>query len=307
VRRFRDQPDHLQIWPAHGAGSACGKGLGAIPSSTVGYEKLMNPALQFDDEDEFVQYILADQPETPPYFAVMKRVNKVGPALVSHLPPVTLLDEKQVAGFARERQVVDTTSAGEFAAGHVPGTIHLPPESLVRWAGFLVDYDRPVFLITGTASLDQQLVRLRSIGIDNVGGYFDAAAIREHGMRTLPTPSETPERLSSPILRGATTLLDVRSEAEFRQGNIPGAEHRFVGTLNRQLEELDRARPVAVYCQSGGRSAIAASILQRAGFDVTDMQGGFAAWTHAGLPVDADDSLAVAATTSCQLPSCKPS
>ena len=88
TRRFRELPDHLQVWPAHGAGSACGKGLGAIPSSTVGYEKLFNPALQFDDEQEFVDYILTDQPETPFYFAVMKRVNKVGPELTKDLPPV---------------------------------------------------------------------------------------------------------------------------------------------------------------------------------------------------------------------------
>src|SRR5690606_18526840 len=100
--RFRDLSDHLQVWPAHGAGSACGKGLGAIPSSTVGYEKLFNPALQFDDEQEFVDYILTDQPETPFYFAVMKRVNKAGPELTQALPPVQAINPTELAATARK-------------------------------------------------------------------------------------------------------------------------------------------------------------------------------------------------------------
>ena len=283
--KFRELPDHLQIWPAHGAGSACGKGLGAVPSSTVGYEKLYNPALQFHDEQKFVEYILADQPETPFYFAVMKRVNKEGPALLLNLPSVPVISPDELAETVEKYLVIDVASSAEFAAAHVPGTINVPASSLARWAGFFVDYDTPVYLITDPGSLDEHLRGLRSIGIDFIGGYFDATAIRDAGLRTESYRSATPQQLHKPIESREVRLLDVRSAAEFEAGHIPGAEHRFVGKLFRDLPQLDRSKPVVAQCQSGVRSAIATSILQRAGFDVTNMRGGYQAWVADELPV----------------------
>jgi hydroxyacylglutathione hydrolase len=132
MRKFSELPDHLQVWPAHGAGSACGKGLGAIPSSTVGYEKLFNPALQFDNEQKFVDYILADQPETPFYFAVMKRVNKVGPELMRNLAPAKSPTPDLLPKIARSGQTIDITPAAEFAVAHVPGTINVGLRGLDR-------------------------------------------------------------------------------------------------------------------------------------------------------------------------------
>jgi len=285
--RFRELPDYLQVWPAHGAGSACGKGLGAVPSSTVGYEKRFNPALQFNDEQQFVDYILADQPETPFYFAVMKRVNKVGPQLIRTLAPVKSPEPDLLPGIARKGQTIDTTPPNEFAAGHVPGTINVPVNLLVQWAGFLVDYDRPLHLITETAALPDVLRRLRSIGIDNVCGAFDAAAVKASGLRTETYHSESPQQLSRRIANGEVRLLDVRAATEFHDGHIPGAEHRFLGRLLRELPEIDRSKPAVVQCLGGTRSVIAASVLQRAGFDVTNMTGGYRAWAAAGLPVSA--------------------
>ncbi|MBX3433742.1 MAG: MBL fold metallo-hydrolase [Pirellulales bacterium] len=294
MRRFRELPDHLQVWPAHGAGSACGKGLGAIPSSTVGYEKLNNPALQFDDEQKFVDYILADQPETPFYFAVMKRVNKLGPELTKNLPPVPAVDPQQLITTAAERLVIDDSAAAEFGAGHVPHTINVPAASLVQWAGFFVDYDQPVYLITSEASLPNRLRSLRSIGVDNVVGYFESAAVQASCLRTQDYRTATPRDLAPAIDAGDVALVDVRAATEFREGRIPGAEHRFLGTLLRGLDALPRDRPIVAQCLGGGRSAIAASILQRAGFDVVNMQGGYRAWVAAGLPVVRDDVSVVA-------------
>jgi len=285
MRKFRDLPDHLQVWPAHGAGSACGKGLGAIPSSTVGYEKLFNPALQFDNEQKFVDYILADQPETPFYFAVMKRVNKVGPELVRSLAPVKSPTLDQLPKIARSGQTIDVTPAAEFAAAHVSGTINVPLNMLAQWAGFLVDYDKPLHLIAEPTALPDVLKRLRSIGIDNVCGSFDAGAVQVAGLRTESYRSETPQQLRERLAAGAVRLLDVRAATEFHEGHIAGAEHRFLGRLLREIETIDRSRPVVAQCQAGGRSAIATSILQRAGFDVTNMSGGYSAWLAAGLPV----------------------
>jgi hydroxyacylglutathione hydrolase len=283
--RFRELTDHLQLWPAHGAGSACGKGLGAVPSSTVGYEKLFNPALQFHDEQAFVDYILSDQPETPFYFAVMKRVNKLGPTLTRQLPTVRELSPAELPATAAKHLVIDTGSAGEFSRAHVPGTINVPASSLVQWAGFFVDYERPVFLIGDRGSLPALLRSLRSIGIDKVEGIFDADEVSQAGQRTESYRSAKPVELRATIDAGDVQLLDVRAATEFRAGHIAGAEHIFLGKLLRNLDTLDKSRPVVAQCLAGGRSAIAAGVLQRAGFDVVNMQGGYNAWVEAGLPV----------------------
>lgn len=286
LRRFCNLPDHLQIWPAHGAGSACGKGLGAVPSSTVGYEKRFNPGLKFRDEQEFVDYILLDQPETPLYFAVMKRVNKEGPGLVRTLPPVEALDPDLLTEAASRYLVIDTIPSAEFAKAHVPGTINIPAASLVRWAGFIVDYSRPVYLLSDEASIAGHLRRLRSIGIDNVGGYFDTRAVQDAGLRAESYKSGPPEELRPGIESDTLTVLDVRAATEYREGHIPGARHRFIGSLPGDTSGIERSRPVVVHCLGGERSAIAASLLQRAGYDVIDMKGGFRAWTAAGFPVE---------------------
>lgn len=283
--KFKALPDHLQVWPAHGAGSACGKGLGAIPSSTVGYEKLFNPALQFHHEQEFVDYILADQPETPLYFAVMKRVNKAGPELLRRLPAVEEIKPSGAPELARDGQVIDLSAADEFAAGHVPRTINLPLPMLVQWAGFLVDYQRPLYLIVEPAALPDALRGLRSIGVDNVAGFLDAAAVHATGLLTQSYRSATPTELHEKIERHEVEVLDVRAATEFAAGHIAGARHHFLGRLPRSLESLDRRRPIVAHCLGGGRSAIATSILQRAGLDVVNMSGGYRAWVQAGLPV----------------------
>lgn len=292
--RFRDLPGYLQVWPAHGAGSACGKGLGAIPSSTVGYEKLSNPALQFDDEQEFVKYILTDQPETPFYFAVMKRVNKVGPKLTKDLPVVEAVNPRELAATAKKSLVIDTSAAGDFAKAHVPGTINVPASNLVQWAGFFVDYNQPVFLIAHAESLPAQVRSLRSIGIDDVGGFFDAESVKTAGVRTEAYRSATPAELRPKIEGGDVTLLDVRAGTEFQAGHIAGAEHRFLGTLLRNIKTLSKRKPVVAQCLAGGRSAIAASLLQRAGFDVVNMQGGYQAWVGMGLPIVQEETANVA-------------
>jgi len=293
VQRFRELPDYLQVWPAHGAGSACGKGLGAIPSSTVGYEKLFNPALQVEDEQEFVDYILTDQPETPFYFAVMKRVNKEGPELLTELRAVEVLRPTKLEDVAAKHLVIDTSKSSEYATRHVPGTINVPASNLVQWAGFFVDYREPVYLITEGAGLATQLRSLRSIGIDQVGGYFEAREVDVAGLRTESYESASPEELRPRIDRGEVSLVDVRAATEFEAGHIAGAEHRFLGTLLRDLGSLGRDKPVVAQCLAGGRSAIAASLLQRAGYEVINMAGGYQAWVRAGLPIVREGSAAV--------------
>lgn len=286
VRRFRHLPDFLQVWPAHGAGSACGKGLGAVPSSTVGYEKLFNPALQFEDEESFVKYILDGQPEAPTYFARMKRINKEGPEIIGDKPlpasqPIADLDT-----VLNGATVIDLSPSADFQQGHLPGSINIPENMLATWAGWIADYDKPTYLIGNADQVAEATRVLRKIDVTDLPGYFDIAKVREAGRATERYESASPKDLAPRITAGEVHLIDVRSDEEWESGHIPHAEHRFLGNLSDHVDEIPRNRPVVTQCQSGVRSAIAASILQAAGIEVINMDGGFAAWTNAALPVE---------------------
>ncbi|MGB7323388.1 MAG: rhodanese-like domain-containing protein [Rubripirellula sp.] len=285
AERFKSLPDYLQVWPAHGAGSACGKGLGAIPSSTVGYEKRFNPALRFSDEDEFVRYILADQPEAPKYFAVMKKVNKEGPRILGAQHHHKMLDVTQLASAAESGTVVDLSPSSKFGSGHVPGTINIPLPMLAAWAGWLVDYDRPTYLICDPDQLEETARVLHKIGVEQIVGGFDTRDVQSHGLATEVYASGTPADLSHSIESGGVKLLDVRSDEEWKEGHVEQAEHCFLGRLTKCFDGLSPDDKVVVQCRSGARSAIAASVLQAAGFKkVVDLAGGYMAWKDAGLP-----------------------
>ncbi len=284
AERFKSLPDYLQVWPAHGAGSACGKGLGAIPSSTVGYEKRFNPALQFSNEEEFVRYILADQPEAPKYFAVMKRVNKEGPRILGAGHRHKMLDVHGLRDALKSGTVVDLTPSPEYAKGHVPGTINIPLGMLSAWAGWLVDYDRPTYLICKPEQLEEAARLLHKIGVEEIAGAFDTDGVQSSGMATEVYSTGTPADLSHSIEAGEVQLLDVRSEEEWNEGHIEQAEHRFLGRLPNYLDELPRDEKLVVQCHGGARSAIGVSVLQAAGFkDVVNLTGGYTAWKGDGL------------------------
>ncbi len=286
VEKFKQLPDYLQIWPAHGAGSACGKGLGAIPSSTVGYEKMFNPGLQFHDEQAFVDYILADQPEAPKYFAVMKRVNKVGPAVIGHQPLPPRLPIAQVATAPRAQMVIDIGSDEVFAHGHVPGSINIPLKYLAAWAGWLVDYDQAISLIAEEQDLAEAIRVLQKIGIDKVTGYFSAAEVAATGARTESFAEVSPAEIASAVEQGQVILIDVRGESEWREHHIAKAQRCFLANLPEMAAKFSGDCTLVFQCRSGGRSAIAASIAQAAGVrNVQNLKGGINAWVKAGLPV----------------------
>jgi hydroxyacylglutathione hydrolase len=290
AEKFKQLPDFLQVWPAHGAGSACGKGLGAIPSSTVGYEKLFNPALQFTDEDEFVRYILSDQPEAPKYFAVMKRVNKEGPEVIGDkgLPESQPIDDLSTA--LDSVTVIDLSPSAQFAEGHVPRTINIPAAMLAGWAGWVVDYSKPAYLIADPSQLPEATRVLRKIGLDDVRGYFDVSKVRDAGLATETYATGTPRDLAPRIESGEVKLIDVRSDEEWKSGRIAEADHRFLGRLPDNVSNIENSKPIVTQCQSGARSAIAASILQANGLEVINMTGGFGAWADAGLPIEQSDA-----------------
>jgi hydroxyacylglutathione hydrolase len=222
----------------------------------------------------------------------MKRVNKLGPELLKNLSPVSEIDTKRLAVTAAEYLVIDTIASAEFESAHVPGTINIPASSLVQWAGFFVDYKQPLYLITEQDSLPTVLRGLRSIGIDQIAGYFDPEAVQNQGLRTQSYVSVPPKELQSRIAAGEVALVDVRAATEYHVGHIPHAHNHFLGTLLRDLDELPRDRTLVAQCLGGGRSAIAASILQKEGFDVINMEGGYRAWVNAGLETKSETQLA---------------
>ena len=295
LEKFRALPDHLQVWPGHGAGSACGKALGAIPSTTVGYEKLANWGVATADEGEFVRMVLAGQPEPPKYFAQMKRINKEGPQILgpAHRPP--RLAAAALDGLLRKGEVVvDTRPAAAFAAGHVPGTINIPLDgSFTTWAGWLLPYDREVYLLVddvGCSHCVETAVRdLVMIGLDRVAGVVgtDALAAWAAAGRALATVAQTtPAEAAAMHARGEATVIDVRGRAEWEAGHLPGVPNVPVGYLAERVTELPTDRPLIVHCQSGARSAMAASVLQARGLtNVVNLTAGLAGWEQAGLPV----------------------
>lgn len=267
VERFKALPDYLQVWPAHGAGSACGKALGAIPSSTLGYEKLFNPAFQFKDEHKFVNWLLSGQPEPPRYFARMKHVNKVGPALLSELAIPVAVDRAEIdAALAAGALVIDLRSQDEFIAGHVPGSLSVPMTTTMysTYAGWFVDYSRPTYLVLPEgADLGKILSTLRAIGIDDMPGYLPAAALGAN-LATLPTASLS--ELAAALANHDTQILDVRGKTEYDEVHLPDALHIPLGFLPKHLVAIPQDRPIIVHCASGYRSHVGASLLRRLGF-----------------------------------------
>jgi hydroxyacylglutathione hydrolase len=303
LRAFRDRlPDYVQIWPGHGAGSACGKALGAVPQSTVGYEKLFNWGLGAEDEDAFVRAVLEGQPEPPMYFAEMKRINREGPRILGgfHRPP-RLPEGRLEALLDAGEVVVDTRHAAEYAAAHVPGTLNVPvgTRSFTTWAGSVLPYGRPFYLIVdGAPGVVEEAVRdLAMIGLDDVAGCFDAEVVESWvatGRARQGVSRVSAEQLDALRRTDAVTVVDVRNSSEWQAGHVPGSLNLPLGRLAERLDEIPRDRPLVVHCLSGARSAVAIGLLQANGFEaVRHLDGDFAEWERSGREVEKGDPVPV--------------
>lgn len=295
LQRFKELPDYLQLWPGHGAGSACGKALGAVPSSTLGYERLANWALAISSEDDFVAAVLAGQPEPPRYFAEMKRINRDGPPTLDRAKRVERLDVAALGNvLADGALVVDTRPSSDYARRHVPGAINIPlNKSFTTWAGWLVPYDRDFRLIVNAdspAAIDDARRELAMIGLDRIAGYFTGDVVDEwagSGREVGMVPQITVGELARQLDGSRLTVIDVRGRAEWEAGHLPGVANIPLGELADRLDEIPRDRPLVVHCQAGSRSAIAASVLRARGVaNVINLAGGFAEWAAAGHPVE---------------------
>ncbi len=285
ITRLGTLADYVQVWPGHGAGSACGKALGAVPSSTIGYEKVFNPAFQHTDGDTFAAWLLDGQPEAPRYFAQMKRVNRVGADLLDTLESPALLDADTLSSrLADGMMVIDTRSLDAYAAQFIPGTLNVPANenSFNTWVGWYVDFAQPLYLIAETDTLPEIVQALRAIGVDHIGGYWtpDAVSSNTESLFVID-PLDVINRIENGAI-----LLDVRGQSERDEDFIAGSRFVPMGEVPGKLAELPREQAIITQCGGGVRSQIVASLLRRYGYNqVINMRGGIDAWKKAGLPV----------------------
>ena len=284
LQRFKNLPEYLQVWPAHGSGSACGKALGAVPQSTVGYEKRFNAAIsEAANENRFIQAVLAGQPEPPGYFARMKRDNKNGPALLGKLPAPRPLEVTALKKLVREQAtILDTRAWPEFSAGHVEGALWAPLSNYFpNAAGSYLQPGTPFYLIAEENRVTEAVIDLIRIGLDDVAGYATPetfAQYRAEGGKVASIAALPMEKLKDPDSHEDALVLDVRGAAEFEAGHLRRAVNIAYTQLPKRLAELPKERRLLVHCRTDNRSAIAAAYLQNRGYGVVHLTGGYVAW-----------------------------
>lgn len=289
ARKFNRLPDFLQVWPAHGAGSACGKALGAVPQSTVGYEKRFNPALRLAaDESAFVHYVLEGQPEPPLYFGRMKVLNRDGPPVLGQLPMPRELAPSDLAALEPGRTaIVDTRPWPEFKAGHLRGALFVPLAALTEVAGSYVRPDEDIVLIIDPARVSEAVRCCVRIGLDRLVGFASPATLAAVPADRRVSSAEIDVTALRERMRSQDALvLDVRRAAEHAAGRIAGTLNIAHTRLAERIAEVPRERPILVHCLAGGRSAYATAMLERLGYNVTNVAGGYRAWVAAGYPVE---------------------
>jgi hydroxyacylglutathione hydrolase len=306
IRQFLTQPDYLQIWPGHGAGSACGKSLGSMPQSTLGYERLFNWALVDMSEQDFVRKVLEDQPVPPRYFASMKKINRAALATLARSNAPELQIQQLDTALNNDAIIVDTRPAASFASGHIPGTMNIPRnKSFLNWFGALVPADAKFYLITDAETeeaLGLLFRDLSKIGFDAPRGYFRARVIDQwksrHGeletVRQVDAAGvKKAKDAKDPRSTKGVQIVDVRGPDEWRRGHLPGAIHIPLASLPDRLGELDASAPIVLQCKGGGRSAIATSFLQAHGIaNATNMVGGYESWVQNGFDVIVEGQVA---------------
>jgi len=285
-KKLLQLPNETKVYPAHGAGSLCGRKISSAPFTTIGQERMFNWALQLTNPEVFIRTMVENLPDRPPYFAHDVQVNLAGAPALGSLPPLRALSESELKSqFANGAAVIDTRSAPFFGAGHFPGSlsIGLGSNLFATWVGFLVPFGKPIILVVGSAdSAPQARLQLARIGFDDVLGYIEADSLSQ--IRQLSQLGV--DELHFALKRGeAPRLLDVRTAGEWATEHIEGALHIPLPALPRQLGELARHDSLAVICGSGYRSSIAASLLQNAGFSrVQNVMGGMGAYLETRVP-----------------------
>ena len=287
-REFRGLPEFLQVWPAHGAGSACGKSLGDVPTSTVGYELRTNRSIHAAvDEQTFVDFILAGQPEPPLYFARMKRDNRRGPELLPALPAPARLDVSDLPALENRRDiaVLDTRARDAFFEGHLAGALLTELDyQFCSIAGSYVAENTPIYLVVDETRVDEAVRALIRVGLDRVAAYVTPETLAEYGRQggaLRQTATIDMSGLEEQRVGGRALVLDVRGAAEFEAGHVADALHVPHTRIGINVDNLPVDKPLLVYCNSGARAAAAVAMLERLGFKAIDVNDNFANYRRA--------------------------
>ncbi len=284
-------PDSVIIYPAHGHGSPCGADIGDRLESTIGYERRFNPFLQFQNLESFKDYALSTAPPVPKYYPLMKKINAKGPEVLGKLPRVAGLPPKTFKQAIDDKAgvLIDTRNMLGFGGGHIAGALNIGGTPMLSiWAGWLLDPEKPLLLVLNSDEELDKIVKLfLRTGYTKYAGYLAGGmkAWDNAGFHLAEVDQKTVHEVHE--ANGQLQIVDVRAPSEWRSGHVPGARHIFLPELREKLSELDPARPTAVYCDSGYRASIGASILRQEGFeDVSNIPGSWQAWKKANLPID---------------------
>jgi glyoxylase-like metal-dependent hydrolase (beta-lactamase superfamily II)/rhodanese-related sulfurtransferase len=282
-------PDGVMVYPAHGAGSLCGRNMRAERFSTIGTERLTNYALQIRDRDEFVRQMTTNLPARPDYFLEDAAINRAGAPALADLPELKPIVAQELKKMMDDgATALDVRPGDRFIAAHVPGSVSIPLSGqFASWAGAVLGLSSRLVLIADTPEqVSEARVRLARVGSENVAGYLQDGL---EGWRAAGFPVEqvvqiTVQELASRLATGGIGVLDVRREAEFQAGHIAGADWHPLDRFKAALPEIPKDAPIAVHCKGGYRSLIACTLLQRAGYhNVVDVAGGLDAWQAANL------------------------
>jgi len=285
-------PDEVEVYPAHGAGSMCGKNMSKETSSTIGEQRKFNYALRPMSKDEFVTMMTADLPEAPSYFPKDAEINRSGARGLSELQPpqpLTPQEVQQLDGHV----LLDVRGAADFGAAHVPGSMNIGlGGQFAMWAGSLIPLNASIVIVADTgAQVDESVVRLARVGIENVKGYLEGGVTswRDAGLPIDTLPQVSVAELNERIANDDMQIVDVRRPAEYETGHVPRAQNAPLASLDKSLGplKLEKDKLTAVICAGGYRSSAAASLLQQQGFsNLLNVSGGTGAWVNAGYPVE---------------------
>jgi hydroxyacylglutathione hydrolase len=283
-------PDKVLVYPAHGAGSLCGKNMRAERSSTIGTERLTNYALQIKSREEFVAQLTSNLPARPEYFLKDAEINRTGASALSEMAPLRAISPAELQAMLRDGELaLDVRTGDDFAAGHVPGSVNIALSGqFASWAGIVLGVAaHPVLIAETDSQLEEARVRLARVGLEGLSGYLAGgiAAWKQAGLPLETTPQMTVDDLKARLQQGKIQVLDVRREPEWNAAHIEEANWWPLDNFRVSPPEIDHDAIVAVHCKGGYRSMIASSLLQRAGFkNVFNLVGGFDAWQQAKLP-----------------------
>jgi len=291
--RILSLPDETEVYPAHGAGSMCGKNMSKETSSTIGEQRKFNYALKPMTREQFVEMMTADLPELPAYFPKDTEINRAGARGLSELIEPKALSPAEVAVLSADVVLLDVRSADEFGSGHLPGSLNIGlGGQFAMWAGSLIPINSEIVVLAAThAQVDEAVMRLARVGIENVIGYLKGGidSWRYAGRSLETVPQVTVHDLKQQAENRDLQILDVRRPAEYESGHVPHAVTEPLATLERNVSGLilDKEKPTAVICAGGYRSSAATSLLQRHGFkNLLNVTGGTSAWINAGYPVE---------------------